>query len=234
MNKDKTNISYIPHIIKSGLCWLEKDLWRIRAPCGTCEGFDVTPMDEMIQVNSFFLSFKHWAALHLVSLSFQPIAAWMFSAISGFPRVPRGRAPPLMGVPVPCADVDPGNHDLRLHATAPSGANRQPGITASHKVTVVIILSERFHMNSLTINSCHYSVIWSLFTFNVPLWICSNQHKCVCFRSGCCHGVALWMEYHLTDDISVSTGLIRPIGEQVPHTYPSELAFITFALIKGD
>lgn len=74
-----------------------------------------------------------------------------------------------MGVPVPCADVDPGNHDLRLHATAPSGANRQPGITASHKVTVVIILSERFHMTSLTINSCHYSVIWSLFKFNVPL-----------------------------------------------------------------
>ncbi|XP_051807780.1 protein arginine N-methyltransferase 7 isoform X2 [Acanthochromis polyacanthus] len=27
-----------------------QDLWRIRAPCGTCEGFDVTPMDEMVQV----------------------------------------------------------------------------------------------------------------------------------------------------------------------------------------
>uniref|UniRef100_A0A673J179 Protein arginine N-methyltransferase 7 n=1 Tax=Sinocyclocheilus rhinocerous TaxID=307959 RepID=A0A673J179_9TELE len=26
-----------------------RDLWRIRAPCGTCEGFDVSPMDEMIQ-----------------------------------------------------------------------------------------------------------------------------------------------------------------------------------------
>uniref|UniRef100_A0A8C7SBR9 Protein arginine N-methyltransferase n=1 Tax=Oncorhynchus mykiss TaxID=8022 RepID=A0A8C7SBR9_ONCMY len=26
-----------------------QDLWRIRAPCGTCEGFDVGPMDEMVQ-----------------------------------------------------------------------------------------------------------------------------------------------------------------------------------------
>lgn len=37
----------------------------------------------------------------------------------------------------------------------------------------------------------------------------------VCFRTGRCHGVALWMEYHLTDDITVSTGLIRPVSEQV-------------------
>uniref|UniRef100_A0A672JQ35 Protein arginine N-methyltransferase n=1 Tax=Salarias fasciatus TaxID=181472 RepID=A0A672JQ35_SALFA len=26
-----------------------QDLWRIRAPCGTCEGFDVSPMDHMVQ-----------------------------------------------------------------------------------------------------------------------------------------------------------------------------------------
>ncbi|KAJ0068921.1 hypothetical protein NL108_014900 [Boleophthalmus pectinirostris] len=26
-----------------------EDLWKIRAPCGTCEGFDVSPMDQMIQ-----------------------------------------------------------------------------------------------------------------------------------------------------------------------------------------
>lgn len=36
-----------------------------------------------------------------------------------------------------------------------------------------------------------------------------------CFRIGRCHGVVLWMEYHLTDDITVSTGLIGPISEQV-------------------
>lgn len=32
---------------------------------------------------------------------------------------------------------------------------------------------------------------------------------------GRCHGVALWMEYYLTDDITVSAGLMGPIGEQV-------------------
>lgn len=32
-----------------------QDLWRIRAPCGTCEGFDVSPMDEMIQVQALLL-----------------------------------------------------------------------------------------------------------------------------------------------------------------------------------
>lgn len=38
---------------------------------------------------------------------------------------------------------------------------------------------------------------------------------CVCCRSGQCHGVVLWMEYHLTEDITVSGGLTGPISEQV-------------------
>uniref|UniRef100_A0A3Q4MAD1 Protein arginine N-methyltransferase 7 n=1 Tax=Neolamprologus brichardi TaxID=32507 RepID=A0A3Q4MAD1_NEOBR len=76
-----------------------QDLWRIRAPCGTCEGFDVTPMDEMVQC-----------------LPQQPI---------------------------------------------------------------------------------------------------SSQGLLSFIREGRCHGVALWMEYHLTDDITVSAGLNGPINEQV-------------------
>lgn len=36
---------------------------------------------------------------------------------------------------------------------------------------------------------------------------------------GRCHGVALWMEYYLTDDITVSAGLIGPIGEQVSQIF---------------
>lgn len=41
------------------------------------------------------------------------------------------------------------------------------------------------------------------------------DHILACFRSGRCHGVALWMEYNLTSDITVSAGLIGPISEQV-------------------
>lgn len=38
---------------------------------------------------------------------------------------------------------------------------------------------------------------------------------------GRCHGVALWMEYHLTDDITVSAGVIGPISEQVSQPSPT-------------
>jgi len=30
---------------------LSQDLWRIRAPCAACEGFDVSAMDQMVQVS---------------------------------------------------------------------------------------------------------------------------------------------------------------------------------------
>lgn len=39
---------------------------------------------------------------------------------------------------------------------------------------------------------------------------------------GCCHGVALWMEYYLTDDITVSAGLMGPIGEQVSQIFHNQ------------
>uniref|UniRef100_A0AAZ3S831 Protein arginine N-methyltransferase 7 n=1 Tax=Oncorhynchus tshawytscha TaxID=74940 RepID=A0AAZ3S831_ONCTS len=35
-----------------------QDLWRIRAPCGTCEGFDVGPMDEMVQVRIHLFQYE--------------------------------------------------------------------------------------------------------------------------------------------------------------------------------
>lgn len=31
-------------------CTFPQDLWRIRSPCGDCEGFDVHIMDDMIKV----------------------------------------------------------------------------------------------------------------------------------------------------------------------------------------
>lgn len=47
----------------------------------------------------------------------------------------------------------------------------------------------------------------------------------VCCRSGRCHGVALWMEYHLTKDVTVSAGLIGAVGEQVRVRFFSSLPF---------
>uniref|UniRef100_A0A8C4ESF1 Protein arginine methyltransferase 7 n=1 Tax=Dicentrarchus labrax TaxID=13489 RepID=A0A8C4ESF1_DICLA len=108
-----------------------QDLWRIRAPCGTCEGFDVTPMDEMVQQS---LDFRE-------SREAEPHPLWEY----------------------PC--------------------------------------------RALTQSS---AVMTFDFTQRVPQESISSQGS----LTGRCHGVVLWMEYHLTDDISVSAGLIGPISEQ--------------------
>uniref|UniRef100_A0A7N6BI46 Protein arginine N-methyltransferase n=1 Tax=Anabas testudineus TaxID=64144 RepID=A0A7N6BI46_ANATE len=112
-----------------------QDLWRIRAPCGTCEGFDVTPMDEMVQKS---LDFRE-------SLEAEPHPLWEY----------------------PC------------RALSDSAA-----------------------------------VMTFDFTQCVPQQPVSSQGSLPFRRTGRCHGVALWMEYHLTTDITVSGGLIGPISEQ--------------------
>uniref|UniRef100_A0A8C9XEY6 Protein arginine N-methyltransferase n=1 Tax=Sander lucioperca TaxID=283035 RepID=A0A8C9XEY6_SANLU len=95
-----------------------QDLWRIRAPCGTCEGFDVTPMDEMVQRS---LDFRE-------SREAEPHPLWEY----------------------PCR--------------------------ALTQATAVMTFD---------------------FTQCVPQQPISSQGSI-----GRCHGVALWMEYHLTDDIT--------------------------------
>uniref|UniRef100_A0A8C9XGK5 Protein arginine N-methyltransferase n=1 Tax=Sander lucioperca TaxID=283035 RepID=A0A8C9XGK5_SANLU len=112
-----------------------QDLWRIRAPCGTCEGFDVTPMDEMVQRS---LDFRE-------SREAEPHPLWEY----------------------PCR--------------------------ALTQATAVMTFD---------------------FTQCVPQQPISSQGSLPFIRIGRCHGVALWMEYHLTDDITVSAGLIGPISEQ--------------------
>lgn len=112
-----------------------QDLWRIRAPCGTCEGFDVTPMDEMVQRS---LDFRE-------SREAEPHPLWEY----------------------PCRALS---------------------------------------------QSC--SAMTFDFTQCVPQQPISSQGSLPLIRSGRCHGVALWMEYHLTDDIFVSGGLTKPISEQ--------------------
>uniref|UniRef100_A0A3Q4B6X5 Protein arginine N-methyltransferase n=1 Tax=Mola mola TaxID=94237 RepID=A0A3Q4B6X5_MOLML len=107
-----------------------QDLWRIRAPCGTCEGFDVTPVDEMQKSLDFHES--HEA---------EPHPLWEY----------------------PCRAL--------TQSTA-------------------------------------------AMTFDFTQCLPEKQINVQGSLIGRCHGVVLWMEYHLTDDITVSTGLIGPISEQ--------------------
>ncbi|XP_014825072.1 PREDICTED: protein arginine N-methyltransferase 7 isoform X1 [Poecilia mexicana] len=112
-----------------------QDLWRIRAPCGICEGFDVTPMDEMVQRS---LDFRE-------SREAEPHPLWEY----------------------PCRAL--------THPT---------------------------------------EVMTFDFTQCVPQEPISSQGLLPFIRTGRCHGVALWMDYHLTDDVTVSGGLTQPISEQ--------------------
>ncbi|KAJ8272236.1 hypothetical protein COCON_G00110950 [Conger conger] len=111
------------------------DLWRIRAPCGSCEGFDVRPMDDMIQHS---LDFRE-------SREAEPHPLWEY----------------------PCR-----------------------------------ALTQPLPVMTFDFRQC------------VPDQPINSQGSSPLVRRGCCHGVVLWMEYQLTDDITVSMGLTRPINEQ--------------------
>ncbi|RXM31221.1 Protein arginine N-methyltransferase 7 [Acipenser ruthenus] len=52
------------------------------------------------------------------------------------------------------------------------------------------------------------------FRQRVPEEALKSEGSVTLSRKGRCHGVALWMDYHLTDDISVSTGLTQPPNQQ--------------------
>uniref|UniRef100_A0A3P8UH25 Protein arginine N-methyltransferase n=1 Tax=Cynoglossus semilaevis TaxID=244447 RepID=A0A3P8UH25_CYNSE len=112
-----------------------QDLWRIRAPCGTCEGFDVTAMDQMVQES---LDFRE-------SREAEPHPLWEY----------------------PCR-----------------------------------ALTDAAAVMAFDFKQC------------LPQQPISSQGTLPLIRVGRCHGVVLWMEYNLTSDITVSSGLIRPISEQ--------------------
>ncbi|XP_026094644.1 protein arginine N-methyltransferase 7-like [Carassius auratus] len=112
-----------------------QDLWRIRAACGTCEGFDVSPMDEMIQRS---LDYRE-------SLEAEPHPLWEY----------------------PCRAL-----------TKP-----RPVLTFD-------------------------------FTQCVPEQPVNSDGTVAFTGRGHCHGVALWMEYQLTEDIDVSMGLTKPVSEE--------------------
>ncbi|KAM8947509.1 protein arginine N-methyltransferase 7 [Pelodytes ibericus] len=106
-----------------------KDLWRIRSPCGICEGFDVSIMDDMIK-NS--LNFRE-------SQEAEPHPLWEY----------------------PCRALSDPTKVMTFDFREP-----------------------------------------------VPSEEMKSEGSMNLVRSGECHGVVLWMEYQLTEDVSVSTGLL--------------------------
>ncbi|KAG8563434.1 hypothetical protein GDO81_016073 [Engystomops pustulosus] len=107
-----------------------KDLWRIRSPCGSCEGFDVRIMDEMIKKS---LDFRE-------SQEAEPHPLWEY----------------------PC--------------------------TALSDPTKLLTFD---------------------FRENIPTEDLKAEGSLNLVRSGVCHGVVLWMTYQLTEDTSISTGLLQ-------------------------
>ncbi|XP_044788017.2 protein arginine N-methyltransferase 7 isoform X3 [Bubalus bubalis] len=112
-----------------------RDLWRIRSPCGDCEGFDVHIMDDMIKRA---LDFRE-------SKEAEPHPLWEY----------------------PCRSLSEPQQILTFDF-------RQP----------------------------------------VPLQPIHAEGTIELRRRGRSHGAVLWMEYYLTADSTVSTGLLKPAEDE--------------------
>ncbi|XP_032181094.1 protein arginine N-methyltransferase 7 isoform X3 [Mustela erminea] len=120
-----------PELLMSADLEDEKDLWRIRSPCGNCEGFDVHIMDDMIKRA---LDFRE-------SKEAEPHPLWEY----------------------PCRCLSEPQQILTFDFRHP---------VPPHPVRAEGSIELR--------------------------------------RPGRSHGAVLWMEYHLTPDSTVSTGLLKP------------------------
>ncbi|XP_044617113.1 protein arginine N-methyltransferase 7 isoform X2 [Equus asinus] len=134
--EDKINIiEKRPELLTSADLEGKKDLWRIRSPCGDCEGFDVHIMDDMIKRA---LDFRE-------SKEAEPHPLWEY----------------------PCRGLSEPQQILTFDF-------RQP----------------------------------------VPSQPVRAEGSIELRRPGKSHGVVLWMEYHLTQDSTVSTGLLKPAEDK--------------------
>jgi protein arginine N-methyltransferase 7 len=112
-----------------------RDLWRIRSPCGDCEGFDVHIMDDMIKRA---LDFRE-------SKEAEPHPLWEY----------------------PCRSLSEPQRILTFDFQQP-----------------------------------------------VPQQPMHAEGSMELRRPGKSHGAVLWMEYHLTQDNTVSTGLLEPLEDK--------------------
>ncbi|NWR15933.1 ANM7 methyltransferase, partial [Emberiza fucata] len=131
-----SNVTVLPQSASLHMMIVEfQDLWRIRSPCGICEGFDVRTMDDMIKDS---LNFRE-------SKEAEPHPLWEY----------------------PCKSLSEPQEVLTFD-----------------------------------------------FTKTVPQHCLSTEGSVKLLRKGKSHGAVLWMEYHLTADISVSTGLMELSNEK--------------------
>ncbi|NWT27907.1 ANM7 methyltransferase, partial [Cardinalis cardinalis] len=131
-----SNVTVLPQSASLHMMIVEfQDLWRIRSPCGICEGFDVRTMDDMIKDS---LNFRE-------SKEAEPHPLWEY----------------------PCKSLSEPQEVLTFD-----------------------------------------------FTKTVPEHCLSTEGSVKLLRKGKSHGAVLWMEYHLTADISVSTGLMQLSNEK--------------------
>ncbi|NXE62535.1 ANM7 methyltransferase, partial [Calcarius ornatus] len=131
-----SNVTVLPQSASLHMMIVEfQDLWRIRSPCGICEGFDVRTMDDMIKDS---LNFRE-------SKEAEPHPLWEY----------------------PCKSLSEPQEVLTFD-----------------------------------------------FTKTVPQHCLSTEGSVKLLRKGKSHGAVLWMEYHLTADISVSTGLMQLSNEK--------------------
>uniref|UniRef100_A0A8D2NLU0 Protein arginine N-methyltransferase n=1 Tax=Zosterops lateralis melanops TaxID=1220523 RepID=A0A8D2NLU0_ZOSLA len=131
-----SNVTVLPQSAALHMMIVEfQDLWRIRSPCGICEGFDVQTMDDMIKDS---LNFRE-------SKEAEPHPLWEY----------------------PCKSLSDPREVLTFD-----------------------------------------------FTKTVPQHCLSTEGSVKLLRKGKSHGAVLWMEYHLTADISVSTGLMQLSNEK--------------------
>ncbi|XP_070254799.1 protein arginine N-methyltransferase 7 isoform X2 [Myotis yumanensis] len=134
--EDKINvIEKRPELLTSADLEGKKDLWRIRSPCGDCEGFDVHIMDDMIK---HALDFRE-------SKEAEPHPLWEY----------------------PCRSLSEPQQILTFDF-------RQP----------------------------------------VPPQSVRAEGSIELRRPGRSHGAVLWMEYHLTPDSTISTGLLKPAEDK--------------------
>ncbi|XP_005345479.1 protein arginine N-methyltransferase 7 [Microtus ochrogaster] len=112
-----------------------RDLWRIRSPCGDCEGFDVHIMDDMIKHS---LDFRE-------SREAEPHPLWEY----------------------PCRSLSEPQEILTFDFQQP-----------------------------------------------IPQQPVRAEGSMELRRPGKSHGAVLWMEYHLTPDSTVSTGLMNPLEDK--------------------
>uniref|UniRef100_A0AAY4CCM1 Protein arginine N-methyltransferase n=1 Tax=Denticeps clupeoides TaxID=299321 RepID=A0AAY4CCM1_9TELE len=151
------NVTILPRSATLQMVGVEfQDLWRIRAPCGSCEGFDVEAMDVMVQKS---LDFRE-------SREAEPHPLWEY----------------------PCR-----------------------------------ALTQARSVMTFDFQQC------------VPAKPISSQGSVPLTRTGCCHGAVLWMEYRLTDDITVSMGLTGEVTEEgVCEWYPYRKQAVYFFKSPAD